>query len=186
MSEHELELSVFCRHGGTALAWDSLSVDSLTWPQVPDLGLCEDDQLAVNVLSFPGKHEVLDNIFTRSEKSPTMRSFNELSIQDEILRMCKADNMKDLKFKKCSDFNAIYPEERFCPIEKSKSWTMFDEKRAKIAEKQIIKGRTKVVNLWLEESLKYPVWGSNEFRSFIFNSISKYCPFIADEMNNKL
>ena len=58
-------------------------------------------QLAVNVLSFPGKHEVLDNIFTRAEKSPTLRSFNELSIQDEILRMCKTESMKDLKFKKC-------------------------------------------------------------------------------------
>ena len=168
------------------MAWDSLTVDSLAWPQVPDLGLCEDDQLAVNVLSFPAKHVILDNIFTRAEKSPSLLSFNELSIQDEILRLCKAESMKDLKFKKCVDFNAISPEERFCPIEKSKSWTMFDEKRAKIVEKQIVKGKTKVVNLWLEESSEYPFWSSNSFKSFIFKSISTHCPFIADEMNNKI
>ena len=168
------------------MAWDSLTVDSLAWPRVPDLGLCEDDQLAVNVLSFPAKHVILDNIFTRAEKSPTLKSFNEFSIQEEILQLCKADNMKDLKFKKCMDLNAISPEERYCPIEKSKSWTMFDEKRAKIAEKKIVKGKTKVVNLWLEESSKYPVWGSNNFHSFIFKSVSKYCPFIAHELNNKL
>ena len=175
---------MFFRHGGTVLAWGSLTVDSL--PQVPDLGLCEDDQLAVNVLSFPAKHAVLDNIFDRAEKYPTLASFNELSIQNEILRMCKTESLKDLKFKKCIDFNSISPEEKYCPIEKSKAWTMFDEKRAKIAEKQMVRGKTKVVNLWLEESSKFPEWGSKDFRSFIFQSVLKYCPFIAAERDEKL
>ena len=82
------------RHGGTALAWDSLTVDSLAWPQGPDFGLCDDDQLAVHVISLPTKYLVLDNIFARAEKTPTLQSFNHFSIQDEILRLCKGSLKK--------------------------------------------------------------------------------------------
>ena len=98
----------------------------------------------------------------------------------------KAENLKEIIFKKCFDLNGISPEEKYCPIERSKYWTMFDEKRAKIAEKHIVKGKTKVVNLWLEESSKIQVWGSDDFRSFIYKISSEYCPFIAGGLGNKL
>ena len=132
------------------------------------------------------RHRVLDNVLATAEKSPNLRAFNSKSVQEEILRLCKASSLKELRFKKCLDFHAISPEEHYCPIERSRYWIIFDGKRSRIAAKQLHKENTKVLNLWLDESSDIPVWASEDFRSILYDLSEKHCPFIFHSSNYKL
>ena len=84
-----------------------------------------------------------------AEKNPSLKYFNENSLEQEILRMCKADTIKEMKFKQCLDFGPLQSEIHYCPFENSNYKQMlFDAKRSKIAMKKIDSKETKVINLW--------------------------------------
>ena len=130
------------------LAWDSLSISSIP---VPALGLCHSGQLAPNVLSLTARHKLLGNILERAKLSPTLDSLNEGSLERELRSVCKVEHLKELKYKQCEDLPAMASEQVFCPVERSKSWTIFDDKRSKIVAKQIKGKKVRTVNLWLRK-----------------------------------
>ena len=102
-------------------------------------------------LSLPANHQVVANILERTRDSPTLDSLNEGSLEMELRTVCRVEHLKELKYKQCGDLPAMGSEEVFCPVERTKYWTIFDEKRNKIVAKQIQSKKVKLVNLWLRK-----------------------------------
>ena len=168
------------KHGGTVLAWDSFSIGPVLPPseeQSQSLALCNGDELALNILNFPIKHLLIENILDRAEKTPILTNFDKNSLIQETLIFCKVKTVTDLEYKQCKTFSPILPESFACPIERSRYWTIFDDKRAKIAAKQVQKKETKIVNLWLNDSENLSIWASESFKSLIYYLSQKHCPF---------
>ena len=177
------------KHGGTVLAWDSFSLAPILHPteeQSSSLILCNGDELALNILNFPVKHPMIENILDQAQKSPTLESLNRNSLLQETLKFCKVKTVTDLEYKQCKTFSPILPESFACPIERSRYWTIFDDKRSKIAAKQIQKKETKIVNLWLDESEDISMWASDNFKTLIYYLSQKHCPRTFAEQNIKL
>ena len=51
-------------------------------------------------------------------------------------KLCGVEHLKQLRFKECQDLPAMASEELYCPVEKSKYWTFFDDKRFKLVAKK--------------------------------------------------
>ena len=64
-------------------------------------------------------------------------------------KLCVVEHLKQLRFKECQDLPAMASEEVYCPVERSKYWTIFDDKRFKLVAKKIEAKKVKLVNLWL-------------------------------------
>lgn len=181
-----LSFLLLYKHGGTVMAWDSLTINTLPSPQTPIIASCDQGVLALNVLNYPAKHPVIENILDYAEKTPTLQSLNEQSLQKEILRICKAGNLEDLAYKQCLNFKPLQPPETFCPIESSRYWQIFDEKRSKIVRKQVESGNVKTVNLWLDQSRNIPVWASESFNSAMKYLAQSYCPLVLESRKYRL
>ena len=169
-SEEDHKYNVLYLAGGSVLAWDSLSMSSIP---VPALGLCHSGQLAPNVLSLTARHKLLGNILERAKLSPTLDSLNEGSLERELRSVCKVEHLKELKYKQCEDLPAMASEQVFCPVERSKSWMIFDDKRSKIVAKQIKGKKVRTVNLWLRKG----------FISFSFFFYLKKYKFISKKLS---
>ena len=167
------------KHGGTVLAWDSFSLASVLPPseeQSLSLALCNGAELALNILNYPMKHPMIENILDQAQKSPTLESFTKNSLLQETLKFCKVKTVTDLEYKQCKTFSPILPESFACPIERSRYWTIFDDKRAKIAAKKAQKKETKIVNLWLNDSEDISIWASENFKTLNYYLSQKHCP----------
>ena len=168
-----LSIHIIYKHGGTVLSWDSLSLDTLPSPENPVIAACEEGVLATNVISFPAKHQVIENMLDLAEKTPTLETFNTFSLQTEILRVCKTEDIEDLKFKQCLDFKPLLPTESFCPVEKSRYWQIFDDKRSAIVMRQVKQSKT--LNLWLEQSQDIKSWVSPSSNNAFTSLAQTWC-----------
>ena len=70
-----------------------------------------------------------------------------------LRKLCGVEHLKQLRFKECQDLPAMASEELYCPVEKSKYWTIFDDKRFKLVAKKIEAKKVKLVNLWLRKNI---------------------------------
>ena len=129
---------------------------------------------------------MIENILDQAQKSTTLVSLNRNSLLQETLKFCKVKTVTDLEYKQCKTFSPILPESFACPIERSRYWTIFDDKRSKIAAKQVQKKETKIVNLWLDESEDISMWASDNFKTLIYYLSQKHCPCTFAEQNIKL
>ena len=139
--------------------------------------------MATNILSFPSENIIIEKILDEAERLPEEDSINSFSIQKEILRKCKVDKLQELQYKKCLNFRAILPENVFCPLEKSQHWTLFDEKRSKLAMKKVKGKETKSVNFI--ESSNVQTWGSEAYKTAAFYLSQSHCPLIFND-NGKM
>ena len=74
-------------------------------------------------------------------------------MKPSLRKLCGVEHLKQLRFKECKDLPAIASEEVYCPVEREKYWTIFDDKRSKLVARKIEAKEVKLVNLWLRKDI---------------------------------